>query len=415
MPSDTKRLAKDDWPCLAALLILSLSLFLFGADAPSSSFLISSLTFFAAIMTLIFRPEVKLGIWSYVWLIVWCTLTIAHGVTGRLADSEHDYFMLLAGGCFFWFGRYGSFSRRRRNRILQILAAFALIYGVFAFIQHISAPNFILGSEKRYHFDRLTGTFLSANTTAMFLGMLFLVCSYRVMKAFKKSTSLRAFLLMPVSLCAILISSTCILLTASRAGAAAVCIGFVLLMIAFLLPDRAKSNSDFSRQDMSLTIGVGIVVFLVALVGIWSLSGELVEGRLDSISRDAGSRQILFDACWRAGELEPYLGHGLGGFRYAIDFVSTAEHNQLLISQNAAHNVFAQWFVQAGWPGLFGLCALIGLSMLRVVYSSQDWLPIGLQASILTQVLLHSIFDYGLEIPSVFLLFAFILGLIGEK
>ena len=411
MPSLKNRFQWVDIPALGFVCVLVFSLALLGADAVGSSLLISSLTLSLFIVSVLLIPSMSFKPWVFVYLTAWTALVAVHYLTGRTVDAEQEYLMLLTGGCCFWVGRYSALTRRRRARVFRILSIFSLIFGIYSI-----DPYSVLAHAKLYHKDRLTGTFLSANTMATFSGMLFLFATFRFLKRLQSeadagigSALMRAAVKSPVSVSAAVTLSACILLTGSRAGTFCVVLALAVLFLAFAVLLRSDPRSKALSSPMAMC--VGFVCLVGAGSALWLLWGGGLEDRLESMDDDFQGRSAMLAASWRAGVLEPYLGHGLDGLRYAKLIVSTPSTNEDIISQNAAHNLFAQWFVQAGWPGLVGLFTVIVGAVWRCLRSQSSILTIGFQLSILTLVLVHGLFDYALEIPSVFLLLSFLVGL----
>lgn len=409
----------EDSPAILAIFILLASLFLFGADAPASSLLITALTLSVTIFGVLSYDEMKPRLWTLPFVISWAVLIAIHYYTELVADGEHEYLMLLSGACFFWIGRYVAQSRRRRSRFFNYLTGFALLFAAASFFQHVIAPDFVIGHAKKYHFDRLTGPFLSSNTTATFSGVLLVFIGFRILRKLQNGgddTAVSGFAAFahfvgkyPLSLPAFLFLTTCVMLTGSRAGFFATSLSLVILLLSFIVPSGRKSEDR--RTDSGKLLKTIFPAIALTLVAIWSLSGTLVETRLERLDQDYEARQIMFDASWRAGELRPWTGHGLDGLQYAKQLVVTPETNRSVDAQNASHNLFAQWFVQAGWPGLSGLILIVFFVLWRTVTSQEDNLIKGWQIATITLTVSHGLFDYALEIPSVFLLVSLLVGL----
>ena len=367
----------------------------------------------------------SLRLWTVPFISIWAALTATHYVTGRTADAEYEYIGLLTAGSFFWFGRYTALSERRRRRVNRVIAVLALIYGVAVFIQHFALPNTILGHQNLLHQGRLTGTFLSANTAATFLGLLFLFCLHRFLSRISDmnqsagSTTatalLKAISSAPVTIAALIFLASGILLTGSRAGLFAIGLCASLLLATFLIFRTRKSDAQDVAPTRALNIVTPVCLALFCGVTLWAISGSLIDERMQTLESDFSDRQIMNQAAWQAGHLNPWIGHGLGSIRYAVSFVSTPQTNTALTDQNAAHNIFLQWFVQAGWPGMIGLIALILFTIFWTVSQRHDLrLKISIISAII-MVVIHGLFDFGLEIPSVLYLLAFFVGSASSK
>lgn len=417
--SEKAVLKREDTPALLGLTIVILTLFLFGADAPASSLAVTTLSFLAAGICLLSYEEMHLKLWTAPFLIGWGVFCWIHFTTGRTVDGEHEYLVLLAGGCLYWLGRHGALSRRRRRRIFTVIALFGFVFGLSAFLQHIIAPDHVLGLEKKYHVHRLTGPFLSANTAATFVGILLLFSAFHMLQIIQRGGTaqnssslppmLRWLVSYPITLCSIPVLATCLLLTASRAGFFAVGLSLVFLLLGFAFSGKTSSKTE--TRSHSLSIPLVAVTLAIAGFTIWSLSGSLLDARFDHLDRDFLPRQVMFDASWQAGKNAPWLGHGLNSLSYATAFASDAETNRYIITQNASHNLFAQWFMQAGWLGLGLLGCLITILAWSTLTSSAKPLRRAFTLSLIILVIAHGIFDYAMEIPAVFLFLSLMLGL----
>lgn len=423
MTMKSKIVARDDVPALLALLIISVALVSFGADAPAASFTISALIFVLTASSLVFFEDMRLEWWVVPYLMVWVALCSAHFYTGLSADGEHEYLMLLAGGCVYWIGRHGGLSRRRRRRLFNVIAVFAFLFCMFSFFQHMTSPDYVLGVHKQYHEERLTGPFLSANTAATFLAMMLMFLVYRVLRSIQSGSfhsktqqlpgAVGWLVALPLTVSAILMALSCLFLTASRAAFFAAGIALLVLLFGFAL----GQNNVGQKRPLSrwLTIFAVMLTIILTVVFMWWLSGSLLESRLETLSDDFLAREVVIKASWKAGELAPVFGNGLNGLDYATAFTSAADTNRFIISQNASHNLFAQWFMQAGWPGLICLVLIIALVLLTTFFGSSDRITKAFRISLLALVCAHGLFDYALEIPAVFLTLCFFVGLTNDE
>ena len=412
----------SDLPVFGTLLIIVVALGLFGADAPASSLTISFLMLAVTAVSLISFNDARLELWVVPFVALWAILIGVHYFTGRAADGEHEYLILLSGGCAFWMGRYGAVSRRRRQRLFNVLAVFAFAFSLFAFLQHMIAPDLVLGVEKAYQRHRLTGPFLSSNTTATFLGLLLVFLVYRMVRTAQSDAGdnrhaslplpLRWIISKPITISGVLLVFTALLLTGSRAGFFATATALAILLIGMAFGSSDKSSKESASKSNSFAIMLPVVI--LAGISIWTLSGSLLETRLETLEGDFEARRAMVEASWRAGEWQPVLGHGLNALDYATAFTSTASDNRFIVAQNATHNLFAQWFMQAGWPGLLGLIGLIALVIYSGYASGRSKSLSALRLAFVTVVIAHGFFDYAVEIPAMFLFLCLLIGLTAQ-
>lgn len=298
----------------------------------------------------------------------------------------------------------------RRTRLLAFLVvAASAVYAGWAFAQHFTAAGMLFGAEKPYHLDRLTASFLSANTAATALGMLAVIAAARIARAVKESTSAEAVdspwaeqlaRKAGVAAIALLLLVSCIVETRSRFGIAAS--GAALLILAAWearAVTQGRSHAGAHGAIVATLVG-GVVLAVIAVFS----AGETVE-RLGAAAGDAGSRMAAYEAHFRLFLASPLRGHGLGSFPALNGMIQTLENHPALDQLNALHNVYLQWLEETGIAGatlMFGCIACLLAHVWRGFAhrsSMRSWLRAVLLASLL--VLLHSLVDYGLQVPSV--------------
>ena len=408
----------QDAPPIVGLAIILVALLLNGGDKPAASALLSLVVFLTTAGAFILTRGFEMKAWAMIPLVLWAALTGVHATMGHLSGGEHEYMMLLAGGCMFWIGRYGGQSRRRRARLMLGVASLVFAYALYGFLQHFLTPDYVLMVPKNYHLGRLSASFLSANSAATMFGLSGIFLGFRLMLAFQydvrvgeKWSLARCFelaLVMPLTCSGLMLCVTNIVLTGSRAGLMAASLGFLVLGLTSYIFGKRQNRSVAGLMRFFVVFGIiGAIV--------WSLSGGVMYERFVQIDGDLGSRQAIFEASLEAARNHPFFGHGLGSFNAATAFVATPETNLAIVFQNSAHNIFAQWYVQGGVFGVLGLVGLILAIAIRAALSHQDALIKGVQFGLLTCVLTHSLFDYALEIPAIFLFTSFLFGLLAAN
>jgi O-antigen ligase len=305
----------------------------------------------------------------------------------------------------------------RRTRFLVFLAVIASgVYAAWAFTQHFISPGTVFGVAKPYHLDRLTGSFLSANSAATALGLMAVIAAARIARAVKESAAPQNVSSSMVDQLArrggapalvLLLLATCIVETQSRAGIVATAAALMIL-VAWEVRDATAQKSGARRGANAAIAAAGVLAVLTLLE-----AGETAE-RLGATAADAGSRLIVFEAHWRAILESPWRGFGLGSFTAINDYIQTPENYVALGQLNALHNVYLQWLEEAGVVGaslMFACIALLLANIWRglVVRASMlTWLRAVLAASLL--VLVHGLVDYALQVPSIAWMWALLLG-----
>jgi len=408
----------------------------FGGDSPAVIFLLSLIIFcgvggvgflsykLPSTTSLLFED----GLFLFMSTCV-IGLVIADYSNGLFWSFEHEYLFFFALIGLFWLGCKVGKTRMGLQKATTVILIFAGAYSLYSILQQIFAPGTILGFEKSYHQARLSGTFLSANTAATIFGVFVFFGLASLYEAWTDWHSKR-LLIERVGFQIVItgLSLWCLAATASLAGVAM----FILALIGVLIcgaiyrltlrsgkRDAGKlqgTSSDFMLWDRFnifavIWLGIsliGVLIFFFILAGIFPFNGE----RLQTAFTE---RRFLYGVLWDAFLESPFTGHGLG----RVDSIKLKhlqiEGNYFVTGQRAAHNVLLQWLVQSGVfftliaMGLFAfLFNFIAGGLRRVRYNWSYLLAI---IASITFLMLHSLFDYAVEIPAIAMIGTWLVGL----
>ena len=413
----------DYLPAIGVLGILGLAAALFGADTPSASYLVSGLTLLSAAFYCWRNSEMRPGPLVLSMVIAWALIWAVHGINGLTIGRGDHYLMVLTAIIVFWMGQTVISGKSKPHRIWTLIMIFALIYSVYAFFQHIITPRHIFGMERPYHIGRLSGSFLSSNTAATYLGILAIISAAHCYRGWLITASKSrshgphpAVAFMQSSLLGILaflFSFSALIMTASRAGIT-LTLCALLLFGLWIASRQLKARSGAGQPVASPGIMViGAVIMVITL--LWNLSGGEVTTRYETVFQDFEARRQIAKASWQAFQYNPVLGYGLGHFNDAKLLGVDPANNYTVIGQNAAHNFYLQTLVQSGVVGLFAVFLFYLTIISRIAagifhgQSYRTYLVGILMASFLVSA--HGLFDYALEIPAVMLLHSWLLGL----
>jgi tetratricopeptide (TPR) repeat protein len=190
--------------------------------------------------------------------------------------------------------------------------------------------------------------------------------------------------------------------SASRGGFLALPIGLVAL--ALILRRRGSAveeSATLSGRSMALLLGatVGGGAILAILGGNQSIWEELYDKNLLKVRMLAWARPMLRDHFW--------LGIGRGAFESVFPAYRSVPGNVVF---SHAENFPAQWMAEWGVP--IGLLAMVGfawclrpsaISLRRTTVAASMAAGIGV-------LLLQNMFDLGLEVPSVSIAVAVVMG-----
>lgn len=194
-----------------------------------------------------------------------------------------------------------------------------------------------------------------------------------------------------------------VFLSGSRGGMISV---FVELMIVAVL---------LIRKHRSFRIAVGAVAFVVVLVSMLTwLGGKELTHRVSTISSEArgeisgGTRFAIDRDSVRMFTHKPILGWGLGTFPVVYPQFRSFYTNFFV---NEAHNDYMQFLVETGLAGFAIVIWFVAIVYRRARAKIGNWSSNISSATTLacalgvTGILVHSAFDFNLQIPANAILF----------
>lgn len=298
-------------------------------------------------------------------------------------------------------------------------------YALWAAVTFFQAPHFVLGLEKQMHVERLTGSFLSANTAGSLFGALSCALAVRLFRRIGRKLGSRRSRqatddmarwgaeLRDAALLAVLWIA--LLLTVSRAALVVSLAVVGLFGLIELL--RYARRRHLGARALMIAGGAVVTAFGVLLAG--SLSSQL-QGQFGRLGADAISRTGIFDEYLPSLAAVPMTGYGLGTFPVLNAQRLTPENFDLLWSLGAAHNLVLQWWLEAGPLGL-GMAVLLTLLLLAQLIVRMSTGRVGrwrasAALAVSAVLLLHNGVDYSLEVQSVAAFWALMLGFgMGER
>lgn len=331
----------------------------------------------------------------------WAGVSPGSSSVNRSATTVEIIKLLGLGGIF----TLGCLQAARGDRARTTVEVLLIIGAVYAGVALLA---FLTGTQLARNQARLTGGFLSPNSAATVFGMLSVIGLADLLRRWRRSTGLGPFVQasrVATWIGLLLLSLTCLMLTASRMGLAATAIAAAVLLVWELFDDKTRK----------LPILIGGAVLLLAGLALLAGGDDGVWGRLDQVGADALVRGDIFKAHWQAFLASPLFGYGLGSFTDINTQIITAESYEALWMVRATHNVYLQWLEEAGIIGAAPMFALIAIVLASTAWGamgpgSGKTLMRGLFAASLV-VLIHGTTDFGLQVPSIAAFWAFVLGL----
>ena len=197
--------------------------------------------------------------------------------------------------------------------------------------------------------------------------------------------------------------------------AAAIMAGTIFLsgsrggMIA-LFVELAVFGIILLRQRKTVRIAISVAAFAIVLVSMLTwVGGKELTSRVSSISREAreevsgGTRLSIDRDALRMFRSKPILGWGLGTFPIVYPKFRTFYTNFFI---NEAHNDYLQLLSEMGLLGFAVMVWFLIVLYVRAVNKIGDWMSDVNSAVTLactlgfTGILVHSLFDFNLQVPA---------------
>lgn len=306
----------------------------------------------------------------------------------------------------------------RRDRGVQLVrfcGVIGLVYAAYGFAVFVSGNETVLWYQKWANFQSLTSSFVNRNNYAAYAGLgLQCLIAYAIFWAQDElaenrtgrelyrhllETMLQKAWWLPI---AILLTSTAVILTNSRAGFASVMIAVFALFL--LSPNRYQRSVHWGRS----LAGYGAVLAVAA--GLFYISGSTLDARLQTDATN-DVRFQNYPHVVEAIQNRPMLGYGLGAFdNVHLTYREPDEHGWF----SRAHSDYMELAHNAGIPAAIWL--LVAL-LLPIVYLAQRlkfglqyraFIALGISASL--QLAVHSAVDFSLQIPAISYLWVAILA-----
>lgn len=318
------------------------------------------------------------------------------------------------------------FDSRQRNSILvKTLIFLGLFEAAYGIVQYLTGWQKIFTMKKVYYTDAGTGTFINHNHFAGFieltfpfvLGTIFYYFQIwrdgrrrgpaRVDPATASSAGVQslfyAFLL--------IVSVVAVIFSRSRTGTLATLFAIVFIGLLAQLKTRQKAWLLGLAAFVLIAVGYGLWIGLNPVLSRFAM----FEG--GSKYFEAEGRVPTWISTYQIVRHHPLTGIGLGTFRYGFPHFQTY---YLTLYYTHAHSDYLELLAETGWLGALLLFVPIFVLLIMMVRSfltdSRRYRPavtLGCIGSTLA-LLIHSVADFNLHIPSNALVFAVVLG-IGYK
>lgn len=303
-------------------------------------------------------------------------------------------------------------SRERFGTLIRFLIIYGVALALFGLIQNFTW-------EGRVYGFRVTtagvgfGPFINRNHFAGYMEMLIPVpVSLIVARVVQKqSWMFYGF--------AAAIMGLALVMSNSRGGIISLMAGLIFIAVASSQLRRNKERSRLEQNSgASILKRIGAVAAIGAAIFIgvvWIGAEEVIRRAGETIDQVRGnqqesyiSREWIWKDTWKMVRANPLVGVGIGAYETVYPKYATGDDPYFRI--DFAHNDYLQILADAGIAGgLLALCfiILVARAVLRGIKASDPWtaaMALAAGAGIFS-LLVHSLFDFNLQIPSNSLLF----------
>ena len=307
-----------------------------------------------------------------------------------------EFLLFLACSFFFILAFFAMRDMQRLETVIRIISVFGFCLAVFAILQKAAWDGKIYWVRETTVGNPF-GPFVNRNHYAGLIGMIIpLTLGYAFTRKRRERQLLFGFfgLIMAVSL----------FLSLSRGGIISFLAAMVLLTI-YLLWDKFKTN-----KKLALAAFGGVLCLYLFYVGINPVIDRFYQ---TDISREA--RFTIWSETFRAFQDFYLTGSGFGTF---INVIPLYASRPTLLIYDHAHNDYLEFILEAGVTGTILFITFMYFFIRKTIQGRWDGKSgitrVSMIASI-TTIIIHSIFDFNLHIPSNALMFALVMGMLAAS
>ena len=282
-------------------------------------------------------------------------------------------------------------TKEQARRLIKVLIIFGFILSLFGIIQKATWNGKIFWFRELSMGGDPFGPFVNRNHFAGYVGMIIpLGLGYLFTINKRDKQIVYGFMVMIVSLA--------LFYSASRAGVATFLAGLALFAV-FMLFKRFKNKGLWAIA----TFGICLSIYLIYLGIIDPVLERFIKTDISS-----EQRFLVWKGTWDGFIDFVTFGSGLGTFQYVFPMYKA---RGITSFYDHAHNDYLEFFLETGIGGVLFLILSIQYLISNLLRGKDNYyIMAGLMTSIFV-MLLHSILDFNLHIPSNAVLFSLIAGL----
>jgi O-antigen ligase len=197
---------------------------------------------------------------------------------------------------------------------------------------------------------------------------------------------------------------TALVLTGSRGGIAATCIGVLALGVSLIIVYR----NWLAALAMAAVVAGGF-----ALVG--ALGPDHLGSRIAAMPVEGQHRAALHGQAFTAIGERPIFGTGLGTYRDVYNLYKDFRLPFWTLPTDKAHNTYLELAIEGGLPALI-LTMLVFLMLIRrcligLLTRHQELALPALGLAVTALVGAHALVDFSLQIPAIAATYAYVMGI----
>jgi O-antigen ligase len=325
--------------------------------------------------------------------------------------------LLLAYAGFFW-ATVSTFRDEKMGALLlDSMIGVAFVFAILGLVQDASGVKAYYGLRPFGPGANPYGPFANRNHFATFVGSAIPIAVFRSLHRFRQARqhhrrkteeTANDWALAATWGFVAVILSVALVRSASRGGILTVAIGLGLSLLVFLRRRRPGLRT--------------LILGAIAVTVLLALAIPLLKGRTEVLARrgeesvaDAGGLRFgLMKAAFHQWLDHPVFGSGLGSFPWTSQIHKPPTG---AATMEKAHNDYAEWFAETGLAGgvvAVGALVLLWRELLRAIARCRRryWYALVGVFGGVASVLLHELFDFGLQVPAIAAQLAILAGVI---
>lgn len=352
------------------------------------------------------------------------------GATISVVPADTTSALVSLAGPFITFlaGLLLCHSDERAETMFRRLTIAAGFVTAFSLAQHLAFPRYLLLAEKQYYLGQFTAVFVNRNTAATFLGFATILLTGLLWKSTQEGAPAELFarlidgkaargrrgtgqfvLLLGLASAALIGLS----LTQSRAGIASSFIALLFLLAYLAATRRDPGRYRFSapnRQAGSRLAAIAVAIAGLMAIGLTFSGQTMLRTELSGLDDD---RFCTATAIVDAVSDYPVAGMGFGTFEAGFPAYRRAECSMRGV-WDRAHNFYLEGQLGLGVIFPIGLILAVGVLFrsfvtgLRERRKARIYPVMGI--AILILALIHSAFDFSLQLPGLAMFLAAVLA-----